>query len=164
HLDFLIDFKSGGSIHSGTNVRLTQWGLHKQTLAGRIGQEPLAISGVVDNGNETFTPINRELTEEEARNYWNDLGNNAQENFIYDASYGKLRQLSLGYSLPQSLLSNTPLQAVMVSFVGRNLAILWDNIENVDPESSYTNSNSQGLDYFGFPATRSYGFNLKVTF
>ena len=163
-LDFLIDFKSGGSIHSGTNVRLTQWGLHKQTLMGRLGQAPLMISGVVDNGNENYTPINRELTPEEAQNYWSSLGNNAQENFTYDASYGKLRQLSLGYTLPRSMLSSTPIQSVSFAFVGRNLAILWDNIENVDPEASYTNSNSQGLDYFGFPATRSYGFNLKVTF
>lgn len=164
NLDFLIDFKSGGSIHSGTNVRLTQWGLHQQTLQGRLNQEPLGITGVVENTDGTFSPINAVLTEEQAQNYWNDLGNNAQENFTYDASYGKLRQVSLGYSLPRKMLTSTPLQAVSLSFVGRNLAILWSNVPNIDPESSYTNNNSQGLDYFGFPATRSYGFNLKVTF
>lgn len=38
------------------------------------------------------------------------------------------------------------------------------NTDNIDPESSYTSSNAQGLDYFGMPATRTYGFNLRATF
>ncbi|MEM9676217.1 MAG: hypothetical protein AAF992_26740, partial [Bacteroidota bacterium] len=71
---------------------------------------------------------------------------------------------SVGYSLPTSLLSNTPLQSVRLSFVGRNLLLLYTNLENVDPESTYNNTNSQGLEYFGVPQTRSYGFNLKVGF
>jgi hypothetical protein len=53
---------------------------------------------------------------------------------------------------------------VAVSFVGRNLAIIYKNIENIDPESSYTDSNGQGLDYYGMPAVRSYGFNIRVVF
>jgi hypothetical protein len=84
--------------------------------------------------------------------------------FSGDASYGKLRQLTLGYSLPAKLLSKTALQRVNISFVGRNLAILWSHVENIDPESFYTNRNSQGLEYFGWPATRSYGFDLSITF
>jgi hypothetical protein len=48
--------------------------------------------------------------------------------------------------------------------VGRNLLVLYKNIENVDPEAAYSNSNSQGLDYFGMLATRTYGFNLRASF
>jgi hypothetical protein len=51
-----------------------------------------------------------------------------------------------------------------VSFVGRNLAILYKNVDNIDPEYGYTDSAAQGLDYFGMPTTRTYGFNLRVVF
>jgi hypothetical protein len=84
---------------------------------------------------------------------------------MYDASFIKLRQLTLGYTFPRSMLSKTPFQSLSVSFVGRNLAILMKNIDNVDPESAYsTNAGAQGLEYFAMPPTRSYGFNLRLGF
>ena len=169
NLTFLVDFKSGGKIYSGTNVRMTEAGFHKQTLAGRgEGEAPLHVKGVQelvdDAGNVTQEPIDRDLKPGEAQNYWAQLGERAQDHFIYDASFIKLRQLTFGYSLPRSLLSKTPFQTASFSFVARNLAILYKNSENIDPESSYTSSNAQGLDYFGMPPTRTYGFNLKVSF
>jgi TonB-linked SusC/RagA family outer membrane protein len=165
NLSFLIDFKFGGDIFSGSNNRLTQWGLHKQSLIGREGEAPLHVTGVIRG---TETPIDRDLTPDEARTYWNNVGGEStaiSDMFIRDASFIKLRQLTLGYSLPRTLLSKTPFQNVTVSFVGRNLAILFKDIENVDPESNYSaNAGAQGLEYFGFPSTRSYGFNLSVGF
>ena len=63
------------------------------------------------------------------------------------------------------MLENTPFQNVSLSFVGRNLAILFKNIDNVDPESAYSaNAGAQGLEYFAMPTTRSYGVNLRVGF
>jgi hypothetical protein len=170
-LDFLIDFKSGGEIFSGTNNRLTQWGLHEQSLIGRDGEAPLHIKGVVNTGTSespVYTPVDRDLTPEEARVYWNNVGGEStaiSNMFIYDASFAKLRQLTFGYNFPQSLLNNTPIQSLSLSFVGRNLWVISKNIDNVDPESSYsTNAGAQGLEYFAMPATRSYGFNLRVGF
>jgi hypothetical protein len=166
NLSFLIDFKSGGDIYSGTNVRMTGAGFHKQTLRGREGEEPLIIEGVFESATTpgVFEPGTRTLSPGEAQNYWAQLSNRAQENFMYDASFIKLRQVTLGYTLPKSLLGNVPINTVQVSFVARNLAILHKNVDNIDPESTYTSSNAQGLDYFGMPATRSYGFNLRLTF
>ncbi|HEX5172370.1 MAG TPA: SusC/RagA family TonB-linked outer membrane protein [Cyclobacteriaceae bacterium] len=165
NLTFLIDFKSGGDIYSGTNVRMTQAGFTKQTLQGRDGEAPLTVTGVTDSDEDgVYEPFTKTLTPGEAQNYWSLLGDRAAERFIYDASFVKLRQVTFGYSLPKPLLSKTPFQTVMVSFVARNLAILYKNVDNIDPESSYTSSNSQGLDYFGMPASRTYGFNLRVTF
>jgi hypothetical protein len=165
NLSFLLDFKFGGDIFSGSNDRLTQWGLHKQSLIGRPGETPLHVKGVIDN-NET--PIDRDLTPDEARLYWASVGEDATgitTMFLYDASYIKLRQLTLGYSLPRGVLSKTPFQKITVSFVARNLAILYKNIDNVDPESNYSsNAGAQGLEYFGFPSTRSYGFNVGLGF
>jgi len=171
-LDFLIDFKSGGDIFSGTNNRLTQWGLHEQSLIGRDGEDPLHITGVTRSGStpETYvyTPVDRDLTPDEARIYWNNVGGEStaiSNMFIYDASFVKLRQLTLGYTFPRNLLSKTPIQTLTLSFVGRNLWVISKNIDNVDPESAYsTNAGAQGLEYFAMPATRTYGFNLRVGF
>jgi TonB-linked SusC/RagA family outer membrane protein len=163
NLTFLIDFKSGGDIYSGTNVRMTEAGFTKQTLQGREGEEPLVVTGVIQDGTG-FKPFTKTLTPGEAANYWQNLGERAQERFVYDASFIKLRQVTLGYMLPKKLLSKTPVQNLTVSFVARNLAILKKNTPNIDPESSYTSSNSQGLDYFGFPSTRTYGFNIRANF
>lgn len=169
NFSFLIDFKSGGDIYSGTNVRMTQAGFTKESLLGREGEAPLQISGVkqdgVDaSGNPTYKPFSKTLTPGEARNYWNQLGERAQENFVYDASFVKLRQITIGYTLPRKLLGRTPIQNAMISVVARNLAILHKNTPNIDPESTYSSSNAQGLDYFGMPATRTYGVNLRLNF
>lgn len=163
NLTFLIDFKSGGEIYSGTNVRMTQAGFTKQSLQGREGEAPLTVTGVTPDGSG-FKPFTKTLTPGEARNYWQQLGDRAQENFVYDASFVKLRQITLGYGLPKKLLGNLPVRSVMLSFVARNLAILHKNTPNIDPESSYTSSNSQGLDYFGMPPTRTFGLNLRAIF
>jgi hypothetical protein len=141
--------------------------LHKQTLEDREGGKVVTgvtQTGTGSDGKPIYEPISVTLDQEGTRRYWSNLGERAQENFLYDASFIKLRQVSLGYSLPAKLLSNTPFTNISLSFVGRNLAILYKNIDNVDPESSYTDSSAQGLDYFGMPGTRSYGFNLRVVF
>jgi hypothetical protein len=168
NLSFLIDFQVGGELHSGTNQRLTEWGFHKQSLTGREGEGSVVhITGLTDvnNNGTVYEPVDRDLTPDESRQYWGSLGGAAADRFIYDAGFGKLRQVTLGYSLPKSLLSKTPFANVTLSFVGRNLAILWKHTDNIDPESVYSsNGNSQGLDYFGMPTTRSYGFDLKLDF
>jgi len=152
---------------------MTQAGFHKQTLQGREGEAPLTISGVVQdgtnsNGDPIYKPVNRTLSPGEAQNYWSNLGDEdrggSADKFVYDASFIKLRQVTLDYTLPRKLFTKTPIQGLMVSFVARNLAILHKNVDNIDPESSYTSSNNQGLDYFGFPATRTYGFNVRLNF
>ncbi len=163
NLSFLIDFKAGGDIYSGTNVRLTQRGLSKESLLGREGD--LQITGVFEDGSGGLTGVEtRTLTIEQANNYWSSVGDRDEAHFTYDATFVKLRQVTFGYDLPAKILSKTPLKALNLSFVGRNLACLFKNTPNIDPESSYSSSSSQGLDYYGLPATRSYGFNLRATF
>ena len=166
HLDFLIDFKAGGDIYSGSNVRFVGNGRHKMTVEQTSGlgfesqgRESLTVTGVDPEGN----PMTKTLDATEIPGFWGAY-QQLSDRFIYDASFIKLRQVSLGYSLPRSILSNTPVQSVRLSFVARNLALLFSNLENVDPESNYNNTNAQGFDYFGVPQTRTFGFNIKATF
>ncbi|MDF9801142.1 TonB-linked SusC/RagA family outer membrane protein [Catalinimonas alkaloidigena] len=166
YMDFLIDFKAGGDIYSGTNARFVGAGQHKMTVEPTSGlgfvsegRESLTVTGV-DQDGEAFS---KTLDATEIPGFWGAYSS-LSDRFIYDASFIKFRQLSLGYTLPSSLLKNTPINRASISFVGRNLFILYSNLENVDPESNYSNDNAQGFDYFGVPQTRSYGFNLKVSF
>jgi TonB-linked SusC/RagA family outer membrane protein len=170
-LEFLIDGKWGSEIYSGTNLRMTQAGFTKQSVQGRAGEEPLHITGVVNTGTSespVWTPVDRDLTPQEARDYWGRLGdqsNGISSHWIYNGAFVKLRQLVLGYNFPRSMLENTPIQNISLSFVGRNLWVISSNIDNVDPESSYNNrGGAQGLEYFAVPSTRSYGFNLRIGF
>ncbi len=166
YLDFLIDFKTGGEIYSGTNVRLVGSGRHKMTTErteglGFVseGRESLTVTGVDSEGN----PLTKTLDATEIPGFWSAY-QQLSDRFIYDASFIKFRQLSLGYRIPNRILGNTPLQSANIALVGRNLLLLHSNLENVDPESNYNNTNAQGLDYFGVPQTRSYGVNIKLTF
>jgi hypothetical protein len=171
-LSFLIDFKLGGDIISGTNMRLTAAGLHKQTLIGREGEQPLQISGVTQTGVDAedkpiYEPLEMTLTPSQAQQYWISSQSDPEGityMYLYDGSFAKLRQLTFGFNFPGKILAKTPFNSLSLSFVGRNLLVLWKNIDNVDPESSYNNSNAQGLEYFAMPAVRSYGFNLKAGF
>jgi hypothetical protein len=83
----------------------------------------------------------------------------------FDASYVKLRELTLGYTLPSTLLNKTPLRSVKVSLVGRNLWIIHQNTpRGIDPEANSTSGNGQGMEYGAFLPSRSVGFNLNLSF
>ena len=154
----LIDIRSGGSVVSGTNVLAYGFGTHKETLAGRDGG--LLVSGVDKEGAPLEVTISADLIDD----YYNRY-NDITEYFVYDASFGKLREFTLGYNFPKTFLKDTPLQSLNLSIVGRNLFLLWSNVPNIDPESAYTNSSrAQGLEFFALPTTRNFGFNLSVTF
>ncbi len=166
YADFLIDFKAGGDLYSGTNVRLTSYGNHKMTVGNfedmgivAQGRENITVTGVTPDG-ESMT---KTLEADEVQGFWTAYSQ-LSDRYMYDAAFIKLRQISVGYSLPSSIMANLPMNSVRLSFVGRNLGILFSNLENVDPESTYNNTNAQGFDYFSLPTTRSYGFNLRIVF
>ena len=166
-LSLLFDFKTGGEIYSGTNVRLTQFGLTKRTLTDREGGmhvEGVRQTGVDADNKPVYKPLSMNLNQQQIHDYWYNIGECDQASFMYDASFIKLRQLEIGYRLPSDILKKSPLNLVELSIVSRNLAILYSKVENIDPESSYNVSNARGLDYFGLPGTRTYGINLKVVF
>lgn len=164
-LMFLIDFRSGGSMMSGTNYFAYQNGLHQNTLTGRDGN--LTVTGVTPEGTPGTWTIPADPTDPTKYlidNYWQRFAQ-VSENVVYDASFGKLREFSFGYTFNRKFLEKTPFESLSLSVVGRNLAILWSNVPNLDPEAAYTTSGgSQGLEFFSVPANRSIGFNLSANF
>ncbi|MEY2949467.1 MAG: hypothetical protein RLZZ248_668 [Bacteroidota bacterium] len=147
-LSVLVDGKFGGDIYAATNAFAYLRGLHKNTLVGR------------ENGNVGGP---KTLPLDEVDNYYSQIYNITEE-FVEDASFIKLRQFTLGYNFPKTMLESTPFSEVSLSLVGRNLLLLMSRVDNIDPESTYSNGNDQGLEMFGVPQTRSFGFNLNVKF
>ncbi len=156
-LSFLIDFKLGGVMLSGTNFNAVRHGLHKMTLQGREG-------GVVGEG----VNINGEVNTVAApvQSYWEvvrSLG--LVEPVIYDAGYWKLRQVTMGYDLTKFIPKNMPFRSVKLNLVANNVLMLKKWVDNIDPESfGYSSDNLIGMESTGLPSTRGLGFNLNVKF
>ncbi|WP_310391984.1 SusC/RagA family TonB-linked outer membrane protein [Hymenobacter sp.] len=142
NLGVLIDGKFGAKIFSATDYYATIFGLRKETLVNREGTF----------GSEDI----------DAATYYGTLANNVSKDFVQDASFIKLRQLSLGYSFPSALFGNK-VQRLTLSLVARNLFFIRRLTDNVDPEGSY-NAFSQGLELGGVPPTRTFGANLSAKF
>jgi len=158
NLSFLIDGKFGGQVFSGTNTTVYGNGLHKATLEGR--ENGLTVSGIDAATDQPFTTT---VAPENLQTYWGEINDIAEE-FVEDSDYIKFRQMSIGYSLPKRALENVFLTSVDFSIIGQNLFYIKRSIDNIDPESAYNVGNSQGLEYFGVPSARTYGFNINVKF
>ncbi|GAB4420270.1 MAG: SusC/RagA family TonB-linked outer membrane protein [Bacteroidia bacterium] len=83
---------------------------------------------------------------------------------VYDASFVKLREVNLNYSLPRAIVDKTPFQGVDVSLIGRNLWILFKNSPYSDPEDGLSAGNNLGNQSGAYPAVREYGFNVGLRF
>jgi TonB-linked SusC/RagA family outer membrane protein len=167
-LNILLDAKFGGSILSGTNNNAYTYGKHKDTLEGRDGKNTISdpnmgeLAAIIGDGvKEDGTPNDTKVN---TMDYYMHISHNITEEFVYDASFIKLRELSFGYRFPRKMISTIGLADLQLSVVGRNLWNIYDNTPLVDPESSFNNGNAQGLEMYGLPTTRSIGFNLNVKF
>ncbi|HEY9003056.1 MAG TPA: SusC/RagA family TonB-linked outer membrane protein [Mucilaginibacter sp.] len=141
-LGFLIDGKFGGKIFSNTNIIAYQQGLSKLTLPGRD-----KLYGT---------------DQQNAQQYYNDWAFADQGQFVYSASFIKLRQLIIGYDFPAKMFNNK-IRGISLSFVCHNVATFMKHTPNVDPESSYSASiYTLGLEAPAVPYSRTFGLNLNV--
>ena len=141
-LGVLIDAKFGGKIFSATDYYATIYGLRKETLEGREG---------------TFGP-----SKLDAATYYSTLADNVSKQFVQDASFIKLRQVTLGYTFGNTLLGGR-VQRLTLSLVARNLFYFRRLTDNIDPEGNYS-AFSQGLELGGVPPSRTFGANLSAKF
>ena len=169
-LSALFDFRQGGDMWCGTCGVMNYFGTTKQSADER--DDVVVFDGVVNTGtsenpvyeqNNTAVPLANPATG--LGSYYRvRYGFGYSEMEIFDTSWIRLRELTLGYSLPKSLLSGTFLGGVDITLTGRNL---WLNTDypGIDPETNLTgSSNGFGLDYFNMPNTKSYSATVKLTF
>lgn len=156
-LSALFDMKFGGDIVSVSEAVATSHGISKMTE--RRGD--IILPGVKRDGSVNDVPVKSEL-------YYQMIGGRDQavaENFVYDASFIRLKEISLGYSFPNSILKKTPLTALRLSLVGRNLAYLLKHTPGTSPEGGYdTSMFSQAIDFSSMPYSRTFGFSINVGF
>lgn len=153
----LIDIRVGGDFISLTDAIATSVGNSARTLEGRDG---MVVDGILAS---TGQPNNIEVT---AQDYWNRVGSSqgVAEEFMYSGTYVKMRELSLGYSLPKKWLEPIKLQDVKLSVVARDLFYFYKDAP-MNPESSMSyNDYYQAFEYGSMPPTRSWGFSLNVKF
>ncbi|GBU07781.1 SusC/RagA family TonB-linked outer membrane protein [Bacteroidales bacterium] len=152
-LNFLIDMRYGGDVYMGSIMRGMSAGTLKESLSGRTG---MLVNGVTTDG-----AIN--TVETKSQNYNSRLAD-ITEPWIYDATNIRLREMSLGFNFPKSIIKKTPLNSVKMSLVARNILMLYSKTNGFDPEAGYTTSNAQGIEFGSMPTMRSLGFNLNVVF
>ena len=182
NLSFLIDMQRGGDFFSldtwygfatglyditaGTNKNGVSVRAHPDDGGGYYPEGKMM--GVIQAGtDENGVPISDgtpNTTAFWAGDYANAIGYavapNAQH--IYDASFVKHREVSLGYSLPSSIVSRTPFTGIDISLIGRNLWIIHKNSPYSDPEEGLSAGNALGNQSGAYPAVKEYGFNINV--
>lgn len=195
NLSVLIDTKQGGSIYSATNATGRYTGVLASTLQGRdaehggltyyypgnnkagvavqienpaaapsgavVYDDGIVAPGVTADGKPNTTIVSAERYYKGV--YSNSAGIN--EASVFDASFIKLREVKLGYNVPQTFVSKFKLQSLILSVYGRNLAFLQRKADNIDPETAFNTGNTgQGLESLQLPTTSSYGFNVLIGF
>jgi hypothetical protein len=156
-----LDYRKGGDMFSGTAEALFARGLSKDTDFDRT--QTFVLDGVRSDG----TPNNTVIT---ATNlYFENIGFGPDELSVFDATTIRLRDITLSYSLPASLLQNTPFGGISVSLSGQNL---WYNAVNMPPNSNVdtdalgfgADGNGLGFEFLNGPSVRRYGASLRVQF
>jgi hypothetical protein len=157
--NFLLEYKKGGDLYD-SGLRNSIRNGNPQSTALR---EPTVLSGVMDNGNGGF--VTNTVEGNLSQNYYRSSTqyNRASEVLVQDASWVKVRNLSLSYDLSSKLLTSLKLSKVSLSVNANNL-LLWTPFDGFDPEG---NQYSAGSNVYGFtglsvPISESYSFAINI--
>ena len=173
-LSVLVDETYGGQVFSRSNQGYRPAGMLKETAVNDRNL-PRALPGVIQTGTNAdgspiYTPNNIQI---DAQTYWGSFapsGSGSDLN-VFDATVIRLREMTLSYALPKSLLEKTPFGGASISLSGRNLYFYAPNA-NFDPDvntqgagnaSGLSQSTVRGLELQGSPNTRNYGINIRFT-
>ncbi|MGC1240051.1 MAG: SusC/RagA family TonB-linked outer membrane protein [Chryseosolibacter sp.] len=174
NFSFLVDVQRGGDVWSldmhygqGTGILENTAGLNdlgnpiRDLVTGGEDSGGFIQEGVQADGSENTVRARADYYG--GAYYWGSATRNPSQLTTYDASYVKLREVSLAYNLPTNILGNV-FQNASLSLVGRNLWIIHKNLPYADPESGLGAGNGQGFISGAYPATRSIGVKLDLTF
>ena len=169
-LYFLVDVRHGGDIFSLDRYYGLATGMTPETAGTNDLGNPsrnlltegggVVLPGVLADG----TPNTKRVSNTNYGLY--GYLRNPSAGFVYDASYVKLREVSLTYSLPASITSKFgAVKGIDFSVVGRNLWIISKNLPDADPEDALSSGNfGQGYSSGSFPAVRTFGGNIRLSF
>ena len=168
-LSFLIDVKHGGDVYSQDMSFGLATGLYQET-AGTNELGNLVRTSVANGGGVILPGVKADGSPNDIRtqmsNYTNGYGfyGGPEAMHVYDASFVKLRNVTLSYKFPKSAFGNSFIDNMTLSIIGRNLWIIHKNLPYADPEASLGAGNTIGLQNGAHPAFREIGASLKVEF
>jgi TonB-linked SusC/RagA family outer membrane protein len=152
----LVDGQKGGKIWSLSNLFGLYSGIFQETVENDIRQVGLIPEGVTESGEEWSERVDPNA-------FFASLFGN-HEAHLYDASFIKLREVSLSYQLPQQWFGGVAVQGLTLTALGRNLATLLKYTPNFDPTAvTRSSSNLQGIEAGQLPPQRVLGFRLRLT-
>ena len=170
NLSFLFDYQQGGYMYSNTANSCMWSGNSEQSLTNdrRPWVIPNSVQEVTDEAGQVTYVENATPVFNNWHEYYNSNTNKPIErNRIIEKTYVKLREASLSYSLPKSIVEKARLININIAVYGTNL-FLWTPAINsfIDPEMSTFGNGIEGLfgEFDGLPQTRSYGIKLNVVF
>tara|TARA_Y100000588_G_C14126848_1_gene869812 strand:+ start:280 stop:822 length:543 start_codon:yes stop_codon:yes gene_type:complete len=169
-LNVQLDYTHGGDLYSATVSNLMRRGVTKDT-EDREGT--FIIPGYY--GNPTTGDVLLNENGQKIRNVIqlgaNDLHflntHDVNENLVFDATVLRIREVNLGYTLPEKWIAKSPFESVGLSFNVSNLWYRAFNIPehvNLDPEVGSSNSNGRGFDTQTDPSMRKFAFGVKLLF
>jgi TonB-linked SusC/RagA family outer membrane protein len=173
-LSGLFDWTQGGDLYSTTLLSQLGRGVTKDTenremnwiIPGYLG-DPNTGEPLLD-GEGKKIPNTMQIETNDLYFGETFAVNSADEWNVFDATVFRLREVSLGYSLPKNMLAKTPFGSVTLTLTGRNIWYKAPNVpkhSNYDPEiSTFGTSNAQGFEFDSVPSARRYGINLRLTF
>lgn len=176
-LSVLFDIRQGGYFISRTLNKFVGSGMTIESLQGRGAREPgkeyddlyysegaILVDGEYQQNLQIFDgTYSKGIVGNDARRFIKTQYDHISEAQLTDASFVKLRELRLGYTLPAKWARKIYLQNINVAFVGRDL-FLWTKNPHVDPESGGMDNMNLGIDAFSVPASKSLGFQVNVNF
>ncbi|HEX6748974.1 MAG TPA: SusC/RagA family TonB-linked outer membrane protein [Longimicrobium sp.] len=162
----LLDISQGGEIWNGTRGALTSYGTHGSTLAWHGAGITTAFgSGFMDQFTYAGPGLGKQVIIDRR---WGQAGigngfNGPFVQFLEDASFVKLRDVSVSYTIDQPWLKRRfGMSSMNLTLSGRNLKT-WTDYTGIDPESNLTGQSvGRGLDYFNNPQTRSWVISVNL--
>jgi TonB-linked SusC/RagA family outer membrane protein len=168
-LSFLVDVRHGGDVFSLDMYYGLATGLYPETVGnndlGNPSRDPLAQGGgIVVPG---ISVVDGKPNAVRALNGYGAYGylRNPAAAFVYDASYVKLREVILSYSIPRETVARLkPFKGIDLSLIGRNLWMIHKNLPYSDPEETISAGNFQGYQSGAYPTVRTFAINAKLRF
>ncbi|AKD05099.1 SusC/RagA family TonB-linked outer membrane protein [Pontibacter korlensis] len=175
----MVDFQVGGKFFSRSKMLAVRTGLDPLTVAtndkgnnvrdavedgGGVRVDGVyapgtVINGVDMSGQQATVYVNPQT-------YYGTTARRIYEDWLYDASFARLREVRVGYTLDKSVLGNLPIERIGIALIARNPAMIWQKApKGLDPSDLSTGSQSVSWYESGqLPTVRSYGVNLNITF
>jgi TonB-linked SusC/RagA family outer membrane protein len=161
----LAEYRGGAVILNDVASSLDFTGVSTNTT--KFNREKFVIPNSVYWDGSKYVNNTTVVTNTDAWNFFGNLYNGTGSNYVTSADFWKLREVSIGYDIPQNITAKTKvIKAANIALYGRDLVILKakDDIWT-DPEFSNTTGNGVGVTTTGqTPSTRKYGITLNLTF